>query len=120
MVYVMGLFYLAAGVTHFTTPGFFRQIVPPMLPAPGLLVAISGAAEVLLGTLVMIPTTRRTAAWGIILLLIAVYPANIHQALAQPVLVDPPSWMGQPSPLALWLRLPLQFVLMYWAWRYTR
>src|SRR5262245_55989791 len=120
MVYLMGLFYVVAGITHFTTPGFFRQIVPPMLPAPEVLVAVSGAAEVLLGTLVTIPATRRMAAWGIIALLIAVYPANIYQALANPVLFDPPAWMGQPSALGLWLRLPLQFVLMYWAWRYTR
>ena len=116
----MGLFYLGAGVTHFTSPGFFRQIVPPILPAPALLVAISGAAEILLGLLVMIPATRRPAAWGIVALLVAVYPANVYQALAHPTLVDPPAWMGQPTQTALYVRLPLQFVLAYWAWRYTR
>lgn len=116
----MGAFYVAAGITHFTSPGFFRQIVPPFLPAPALLVAISGVAEVLLGILVMIPATRRLAAWGVIALLVAVYPANVYQALANPTLVDPPAWMGQPSQAALHLRLPVQFVLMYWAWRYTR
>jgi uncharacterized membrane protein len=120
VVYLMGAFYLFAGITHFTSPGFFRQIVPPYLPAAGLLVALSGVAEILLGILVTIPATRRMAAWGIIALLIAVYPANIHQALANPTLVDAPAWMGQPSQTALWVRLPLQFVLMYWAWRYTR
>jgi uncharacterized membrane protein len=120
VVYVMGAFYVFAGITHFTSPGFFRQIVPPFLPAPAVLVALSGVAEILLGMLVMVPATRRMAAWGIIALLIAVYPANIHQALANPTLVDPPAWMGQPSQTALWVRLPLQFVLMYWAWRYTR
>ncbi len=116
----MGLFYVVAGITHFTTPGFFRQIVPPYLPAPALLVAVSGVAEITLGALVMLPATRRLAAWGIIALLIAVFPANIHQAMANPTLVDAPAWMGQPSQAALYGRLPLQFVLMYWAWRYTR
>ena len=120
VVYLMGLFFLVAGVGHFTTPGFFRQIVPPFLPAPGLIVAVSGVAEILLGALVMVPATRTLAAWGIIALLVAVYPANIYQALYNPVLVDPPAWMGQPSQTALWIRLPMQFVLIYWAWRYTR
>jgi uncharacterized membrane protein len=120
VVYLMGLFFLTAGITHFTTPGFFRQLVPPMLPAPGLLVALSGAAEIALGIGVMIPTTRRLAAWGLIALLVAVYPANVYQAAVNPTLVDPPAWMGQPSQAALYVRLPLQFVLMYWAWRYTR
>lgn len=120
VVYLMGAFYVFAGVSHFTNPGFFRQIVPPFLPAPGLLVVVSGLAEITLGSLVMVPATRRVAAWGIIALLVAVYPANIYQAMYNPVLVDPPSFMGQPTETALLVRLPLQFVLMYWAWRYTR
>jgi uncharacterized membrane protein len=120
MVYLMGAFYVAAGITHFTSPEFFLQIVPPFLPAPAALVWISGVAEIALGVLVMIPATRRAAAWGIIVLLIAVYPANVYQALYNPPLVDPPAWMGQPSRTGLVLRLPLQLVLVYWAWRYTR
>ena len=120
VVYLLGAFFVAAGITHFTSPGFFEQIVPPVLPAPGLIVAVSGVAEIVLGTLVMLPATRRIAAWGLIALLIAVFPANVHQALYNPTLVDPPTWMGQPSQTALWIRLPLQFVLIWWAWRYTR
>ena len=116
----MGAFYLFAGVSHFTQPGFFRQIVPPFLPAPGFLVVATGIAEITLGALVMVPATRRMAAWGIIALLIAVWPANFYQALYNPSLVDPPAWMGQPTQTALLIRLPLQLVLMYWAWRYTR
>ena len=116
----MGLFYVFAGISHFTSAGFFRQLVPPFLPAPAALVVISGIAEIVLGILVMVPATRRLAAWGVIALLIAVFPANIYQAIAHPVLVDPPAWIGQPSPMALAVRLPLQFVLVYWAWRYTR
>jgi uncharacterized membrane protein len=73
-----------------------------------------------LGVGVMLPATRRMAAWGLIALLVAVYPANIYQAMYNPTLVDPPAYMGQPTQTALLVRLPLQFVLMYWAWRYTR
>jgi uncharacterized membrane protein len=120
VVYLMGALYLLAGITHFTSLGFFRQIVPPFLPAPGLIVAISGIAEMVLGVGVMLPATRRMAAWGLIALLVAVYPANIYQAMYNPILVDPPAFMGQPTQTALLVRLPLQFVLMYWAWRYTR
>src|SRR5262249_513943 len=120
MVYVLGAFFVMAGITHFTSPGFFRQLVPPVLPAPGAIVAVSGVAEIALGTPVMVPATRRLAAGGLIALLIAVFPANIYQALYNPTLIDPPAWMGQPSQTALYVRLPLQFVLIYWAWRYTR
>jgi len=120
VVYLMGAFYVFAGISHFTQPGFFRQIVPPALPAPAFLVVLSGVAEIVLGVLVVVPATRRMAAWGIIALLIAVWPANFYQALYNPMLVDPPAWMGQPTQTALWIRLPLQLVLMYWAWRYTR
>jgi uncharacterized membrane protein len=120
MVYVMGAFYLVAGVSHFLVPGFYRQIVPPMFPAPALLVVVSGVAEIALGCLVMVPATRRPAAWGVIALLIAVYPANIYMAATNLQLVDPPAWMGQPSLAGLWMRLPVQFVLGWWAWRYTR
>jgi len=120
VVYVMGALYVMAGITHFTSAGFFRQLVPPFLPAPDLLVVVSGVAEIVLGALVMVPATRRLAAWGLVALLIAVYPANVYQALYNPPLIDPPSWMGQPSQTALWIRLPMQFVLIYWAWRYTR
>ena len=120
VVYLMGAFYVFAGVSHFTQPGFFRQIVPPFLPNPALVVVVSGIAEIVLGALVMVPATRRMAAWGIIALLIAVWPANFYQALYNPMLVDPPAWMPQPTQTALWIRLPLQLVLMYWAWRYTR
>jgi uncharacterized membrane protein len=120
VVYLLGLFFVSAGLSHFTAPGFFRQIVPPVLPAPDLLVIVSGVAEIVLGIAVMIPTTRRLAAWGLVALLIAVFPANVYQAIANPTLVDPPAWMGQPTQTALYVRLPLQFLLIWWAWRYTR
>ena len=68
----------------------------------------------------MRPTLLLALVCALVALLIAVYPANVYQALYHPELVDPPAWMGQPSQAALWVRLPVQFVLVYWAWRYTR
>ena len=120
MPYVMAALYVFAGVMHFLHPRFYLQIMPPALPAHAELVALSGVAEILLGVGLVVPGTRRLAAWGVIALLIAVYPANIYQALHNPPLDYRPAFMDQPSHAALWMRLPLQFVLMYWAWRYTR
>jgi uncharacterized membrane protein len=117
---VMALFYVGAGISHFTATAFFVEIVPPFLPAPLALVYISGIAEILLGIAVLVPATRRLAAWGIIALLIAVYPANIYMALVNLQLQHAPGWMGQPTLLGLWMRLPVQFILMAWAWWYTR
>ena len=117
---LLGVFYVGAGVSHFTQTDFFVEIVPPYLPAPLTLVYVSGAAEIALGVLVLLPPTRRLAAWGLIALLIAVFPANVHMALHDVHPAHAPAWMRDPSPLALWLRLPVQGVLVAWAWWYTR
>jgi uncharacterized membrane protein len=119
-LWLLGLLFVAAGVTHFTAPGFYTHIVPPYLPAPLALVYVSGVCEIALGCLVLVPATRRLAAWGLIALLLAVFPANIHMAVHHVGFADAPAGLGQPTPLQLWLRLPLQFVLMAWAYRYTR
>ena len=112
LVYVMGLFYVGAGFNHFWHPGFYKKMIEGFLPYPMAIIYISGAIEILLGILVCIPETRRLAAFGIILLLLAVFPANINMAL------NPKDWNF--SPLSLYLRLPLQIVLIYWAYLYTR
>ncbi|TDB64455.1 DoxX family protein [Arundinibacter roseus] len=112
MVYIMALLYIAAGSMHFIQPKFFLKIVPPILPFPEGIVIISGIAEILLGLLLLVPFTRALAAWGVILLLIAVFPANLYMAYAPK--------FHQISPWIRWGRLPLQFVLMYWAYQYTR
>ena len=109
LLYVMGLFYITAGVTHFLSPEWFLQIVPPMLPAPLALVYLSGIAEIVVGVSVLIPQTRHYAALGTVALLVAVYPANIYMAVADV--------MG--SELVQWGRLPLQGVLVTWALWYT-
>jgi uncharacterized membrane protein len=120
LLVLLGVLFVGAGVSHFTATDFFVEIVPPYLPAPLLLVWISGVAEIALGVLVLVPATRRRAAWGLIALLLAVFPANIYMALHDVHPAHAPAWMGRPSTLALWLRLPLQFVMIAWAWWYTR
>lgn len=104
-----------AGVLHFAAEGFFVQIVPPALPAPRLIVWISGVAEIALALGLVPRATRRLAGIGLVLLYVAVFPANIYMAVANVQLTGMPSWFAQPSPAALWLRLPLQFAFIAWA-----
>jgi uncharacterized membrane protein len=116
----MALFYVLAGVMHFVAPPFYLQMMPPWLPAHSLLVQISGVAEIVGGLGLLVPATRVAAAWGIIALLIAVFPANLHIATHGILLQGLPAWMPPPTTTANWVRLPLQGLLIAWAWRYTR
>lgn len=99
--------FCTAGVLHFVRPEPFTQIVPPLLPAPHLLVLISGAAEIAGGVGLAIPKLRRAAGIGLVALLLAVFPANIYMAMydIKPAGLDL-SWWGHA------IRLPLQFVLV--------
>jgi uncharacterized membrane protein len=109
---VFGVLFMAAGVMHFVAPGFYMKIMPPYLPYPRTLVLLSGGFEILLGVFLLIPLTSRWAAWGLIALLIAVFPANLHMYQhAEEFRI---------SPLLLFLRLPLQGLLILWAFAYTR
>ena len=111
--FLMGTLYIAAGTLHFVLTRTYTGIMPDYLPAHRELVLISGAAEVAGGLGLMIPQTRRPAAWGLILLLIAVMPANIWMAQHPERYPSIPLW-------AIWLRLPLQLPLIWWAWQYTK
>lgn len=115
LLYLMAAFYCFAGVMHFAVPQFFVEIVPRFLPAPLLLTYLSGVAELALGLALLVPRLRRLAAWGVILLLIAVFPANINMAVNHIVPAGLPL-----STLGLWLRLPFQLVFIAWAYWYTR
>lgn len=106
--------FVAAGVLHFLRPGTYVRIIPPFLPYPLALVYISGVAEILGGIGVLIPSLRTWAGIGLIALLIAVFPANLYMALS-----PARAAMGV-DPLLLWLRLPLQVVLIAWVWWATR
>lgn len=108
---VLAVLMIGIGTAHFTNPEPFIFVVPSFLPAPGLLVALSGAFEILGGAGLLVPRTRLAAAWGLIALYVAVFPANVNMAVNN---IVPP---GTEIPaIALWLRLPLQALLVAWAW----
>ncbi len=111
-LYLMSFLYTIAGINHFIKPKFYLAIMPPYIPAHGLMVFLSGLAEVILGVALLFPATRTYAAWGIILLLIAVLPANIFM-ITSGKFTKIPEWI-------LWLRIPLQFLLIWWAYLYTK
>ncbi|WP_205738780.1 DoxX family protein [Halonotius aquaticus] len=119
LLYVMGPLYVVAGVLHFVVPELYAQIIPPFLPAPLALVYLSGVAEIAVGIGVLIPRTRRYAAWATIALLVAIFPANVYMATSMVVVEGMPGGGGDPSPLIRWARLPLQGVLILWAYWYT-
>ncbi len=108
----MALFYIASGVNHFRSPKFYLRIIPPQLPYPKLINWMSGAAEISLGILLLVPQTTQLAAWGVIALLIAVFPANIYHLIAKGAGMKIPLW-------GLWARLPLQLVFIWWAYTHT-
>jgi uncharacterized membrane protein len=112
---LMAALYMFAGVSHFTKEKFFLSIVPPFLPNPKAIVQWSGIAEILLGATLLIPATRVWAAWGVIALLIVVYPANIYMLVAR---IQGKKFRKVPV-WTLWVRLALQFGLLYWAYIYT-
>jgi uncharacterized membrane protein len=107
---LLGALFIVAGVNHFVHSGFYQRIVPPSLPNPALLVAISGAAEIAGGVGVLLRRTRRLAGIGLVALLIAVFPANIYMAQ------HPDLYRDIASTMALYVRLPLQAVLIAWVW----
>ena len=112
MQWVFGLLFIAAGANHFRDPDLYVHIMPPYLPWPRELVYISGVCEIVLGALLLVPRCTPYAAWGLIALLIAVFPANLHMALH-------PEEFPKIPPLAIWIRLPLQGVLIAWAYWFT-
>ena len=109
----MSIFYVAAGVNHFWHPEFYFRIMPPWLSWHNELVIVSGICEISLGLLLLFSSTRKLAAWGIILLLIAVFPANIQMMLNYWNESNTMFWISI-------LRLPLQIILIWWAYPFTR
>ena len=112
---LMGALYIGAGVLHFVATRRYMGIMPDYLPAHRELVLLSGAAEIAggIGVLVPHPVVRKSAAWGLVILLVAVMPANIYMVTDHEKFPGIPLW-------AVWLRLPLQLPLIWWAMRYTR
>lgn len=110
--FLLALFLTLAGILHFVKGEVFARIVPPYLLWPWTLVYLSGFFEILLGITLLVPRLSRTAAWGIIALLIAVFPANIYLFQNQELL-PAPAWVHA-------VRLPLQAVFIAWAYWHTR
>ncbi|MGH0035637.1 MAG: DoxX family protein [Myxococcota bacterium] len=118
LLWVMAGAYAAAGFNHLLNPDFYVKIMPPGLPNPEWLNVIAGLAEIVLGVFVLEPRTRILAAWGLIALLIAVFPANVYVALENVGLPDGAPGTG--NALVNWMRIPFQGVFILWAWWYTR
>jgi len=108
--YVLAAAMIAIGIAHFVAPEGFVQIVPAWLPAPLMLVFVSGFFEILGGAGLLFAAVRRHASWGLVALYVAVFPANINMAIhdIQPAGMHVPAW-------AQWARLPLQVGLILWA-----
>jgi uncharacterized membrane protein len=116
LLWLMSAFYVAAGTMHFAVPMAYLPMMPPYLPAHLPLIYLSGLAEVGLGLAVLFPRLRPLAAWGLIALLVAIFPANIHIALHD----VPVFGASEGAGIWNWVRLPFQGVLIAWAWWYTR
>ena len=116
-LFIMSFFYISAGVKHYIEPEWFLYIIPPYLIFIGLeLVYLSGIFEIILGLLLLFPKYRKISAYGIILLLIAVYPANIYLAFNE----LPQQQIGISSFAASWARLPMQFIFIGLAYIHSK
>ena len=110
-----GILFIVGGISHFLKTEMFVAIIPPFLSFPEALVYITGIFEILGGIGVLIPWIKRIAGNGLVILLLAVFPANLHMAINDVHVEGLPT-----SPVFLWLRLPLQFLLIAWIWWCTR
>ncbi|MGY3215382.1 DoxX family protein [Mucilaginibacter sp. HD30] len=108
--------YAAAGINHFRVPEFYIAIIPQYIPHPQFMNAAAGIFEIIFGLGLAFKVTRKYAAWGIVLMLVAFLPVHIS------MITDAPFRLGATTvnPLLAWLRLALQPVLIAWAWWHTR
>ena len=113
LLYVMAAFYIGAGINHFVHQAFYVQMIPPYLSYPNALVCISGVCELLFGILLLPLATRHMAAWLIILMLAVFLPIHLHMISSYREHHNPKLWIAV-------VRLPVQFVLIWWAWVYAR
>ena len=113
VLFGLAAFFINIGINHFVNPDFYLSIMPPVFPMHAEAVYVSGFFEVLGGICVLIPRLRKIAGWGLVALLVAVYPANIYMA------ITPEAFPGFPVAL-LYVRLVFQFVFFYWAFSVTR
>ena len=113
VLFGLSTFFIYTGIHHFVNPGFYLSIMPPAFPLHTEAVYISGFFEVVGGVCVLIPRLRKIAGWGLVALLVAVYPANIYMAIT-------PEAFPDIHVSLLYVRLAFQFVFFYWAFSVTR
>lgn len=106
---LLGVVLVLQGINHFVLDAEMARWIPSWLPAPLLMVQLSGIAEIVLGAALFVPRLRRLAGWGIVALLIAVFPANIEMARR-------PELLPQVPEILFWIRLPLQLGFVWWVW----
>ena len=111
-LYVMAFLYIAAGVYHFVKPKFYLYMMPPYIPAPKLMVSLSGVAEIVCGIMLLFPETRSIGAWGIILMLILFFSVHSYMLTEE-------AKFFKISKTFRWLRIPLQFFFIWWAYQYV-
>ncbi len=110
--YLMGVLYILAGMNHFRKPKLYERIIPPYFPAKSTMVLLSGIAEMILGFMLLTKDTQQIAAWGIICMLAVFLTVHFYMLQNEEASMKLPKW-------ALIGRIPLQFILMYWAYLYT-
>ncbi|SRR5690606_34973205 len=110
--YLLGILLVLAGMNHFRKPKLYEGIIPSYIPSHSAMVLLSGIAEMILGFMLMNKNTQSEAAWGIIIMLLLFIPVHIFMLQNEKASMKLPKWL-------LIIRLPLQFVLMYWAYLYT-
>lgn len=108
-LWLLAVFFTLAGLNHFLSPGAYLGLMPAYLPWHREMILISGATELAGGLAILAPRLRVASGWGLIVLLVAVFPANLHVALHGWEGVHLPAW-------ALWARLPFQGLFIAWVW----
>jgi uncharacterized membrane protein len=108
----MGVLFVLAGMNHFRKPKIYERIMPPYIPAHSTLVLLSGVAEMILGFMILNENTQQEGAWGIIIMLLIFLPVHFYMLQNEEAAMKLPKW-------ALIARIPLQFVLIFWAYLYT-
>jgi uncharacterized membrane protein len=107
----MAVLYILAGINHFRQPDLYQKVIPPFIPFKKHINEIVGFLSTMFGIYIFIPVFTEYALWSIIALLIAVFPSNIYMLVSKEANLGIPKWI-------LVLRLPLQLVLIYWAYQY--
>lgn len=109
--WLAAIFFVFSGSLHFVIPEFYYSMMPPFIPFKEFFIVLTGIAEIVFGVGILVPAVQRRSGMSMIALLIAIFPANIYVAIAQPTLMN-----LEYSPESMWLRLLLQPLFIVWVW----